>query len=145
MGFIPIDPKLQKSDAIANYFSALIQDERNVVPKLNIPQILMAKVRPGLDASATHSVVISRFKEAGIPTGPLSEGIPNSMEEFARIIIEEVFESIQNEMRIDAVVDQGMQVVSAGANAGGPVLSNGVNTAPHTGIGVARWKRKVNY
>lgn len=138
MGFIPIDTKLQKSDSISDFFSALIQDERNVVPKLNIPQILMAKVRPGLDSSATHSVVVSRFKEAGLPTGPLQEGIPNAMEEFARIIIEEVFDSIQSEMRIDAVVDQGMQVISTGANAGGPVLSNGVNPAPHTGIGIAR-------
>ncbi len=138
MGFISIDPKLQKSDAIADYFSALIQDERNVVPKLNIPQILMAKIRPGLDASATHSVVVSRFKEAGIPTGPLQEGVPNAMEEFARIIIEEVFDSIQNEMRIDAAVDQGMQIISTGANAGGPVLSNGTNPFPHTSVGIAR-------
>lgn len=138
MGFIPIDEKLQKSDAIADFFSALIQDERNVLPKLNIPEILLAKLRPGLDANATHSVVVSRFKEAGIPTGPLSEGVPNSLEELTRIIIEEIFDSIQNEMRVDTVVDQGIQIISAGANAGGPVVTNGSNPAPHTAIGVPR-------
>jgi len=138
MGFIPIDNKLQKSDAIADFFSALIQDERNVVPKLNIPQILLAKLRPGLDANATHSVVVSRFKEAGIPTGPLSEGVPNALEELTRIIIEEVFDSIQNEMRVDTVVDPGMQVISNGANGGGPIITNGSNPLPHTAIGVPR-------
>jgi len=138
MGFIPIDEKLQKSDAIADFFSALIQDERNVLPKLNIPDILLAKLRPGLDANATHSVVVSRFKEAGIPTGPLAEGVPNSLEELTRIIIEEIFDSIQNEMRVDAAVDAGMQVVSAGANAGGPIITNGSNLQPHTSTGIAR-------
>jgi len=138
MGFIPIDSKLQKSETIAEFFGALIQDERNAVPKLNIQQILLGKLRPGLDSSATHTSVVSRFKEAGIPTGPLSEGVPNSMEEFARIIIEEIFDSIQNEMRIDAVVDTGMTVISAGANAGGPILLSGQNPLPHTGIGIPR-------
>lgn len=138
MGFIPIDSKLQKSETIAEFFGALIQDERNVVPKLNIQQILLGKLRPGLDSSATHTSVVSRFKEAGIPTGPLSEGVPNSMEEFARIIIEEIFDSIQNEMRIDAAVDAGMMVTSNGANAGGPILTVGSNLAPHSGIAIAR-------
>lgn len=138
MGFIPIDPALQKSDAIAEFFSSLIMDERNVLPKLNIPAILMGKIRPGLDAAAIHSSVVSRFKEAGIPTGPLSEGTPNAMEELVRIILEEMVDAIQNEMRVDVAVDIGMQVISAGANAGGPVASNGTNPSPHTAIGIPR-------
>jgi len=138
MGFIPIDSKLQKSEAIADFFTAIIQDERNVLPKLSVPDILLAKLRPGLDASATHSVIVSRFKEAGIPTGPLSEGVPNAMEELVKIIVEEIFDSIQNEMRVDTVVDSGMQIISAGANAGGPIITNGSNAMPHTGIGVPR-------
>ena len=138
MGFIPIDEKLQKSDAIADFFSSLIQDERNVIPKLNIPEILLAKVRPGLDSSATHSSIVSRFKEAGIPTGPLSEGVPNATEELVRVIVEEIFDSIQNEMRVDTVVDVGIQVLSNGANGGGPIVTNGTSLAPHTVIGVPR-------
>ncbi len=138
MGFIKIDPKLQQSDTVANFFSSLIMDERNVLPKLSLPQILLSKIRPGLDANAITSSIISRFKEAGIPTGPLSEGTPNAMEEFTKIIIEELVDAIQNEMRVDIAVDQGMQVYSTGANAGGPVISTGANLTPHSGAGIAR-------
>lgn len=138
MGFIKIDSKLQKSEAIADFFSALIMDERVKLPKLGITEILMAKARPGLNASAISSSVIGRFKEAGIPTGALSEGVPNAMEEYTKIIMEELVDAIQNEMRIDTVVDVGMQVISTGGNAGGPILTNGSNISPHTGIGVPR-------
>ena len=138
MGFIEIDPKLQKSDSIADFFSSLIQSQRNVLPKLSIWKILASKIRPGLDAAALSSSVISRFKEAGIPTGPLAEGVPNAMEEYTKIIIEEIVDAIQNEMRIDVAVDQGMQVISNGANTGGPVLSSGQNPLPHTAVGVPR-------
>lgn len=138
MGFIDIDPKLQQSESIADFFSALIQNERSVLPKLNIYQILTARIRPGLDAYAISSSVISRFKEAGIPTGPLAEGIPNAMEELVKIMMEEIVDAIQNDMRIDAAVDQGMQVVSQGASPSGPIISSGSNPLPHTAIGVPR-------
>lgn len=137
MGFIKIDPKLQKSDVVADFFSSLIMDERNVLPKLGIYKILLGKARPGLDASAISSSVISRFKEAGIPTGPLSEGVPNAMEELVKILLEEMVDAIQNEMRVDVAVDIGMNVLSQGANAGGPVVSTGSNLAPHTAVGIA--------
>lgn len=138
MGFIKIDTKLQKSDAVADFFSSLIQDERNVLPKLSIPQLLMGKIRPGLNADAISSSIISRFKEAGIPNGPLSEGTPNAMEELVKIIMDELVDAIQNEMRVDVAVDIGMQVMSNGANSGGPVVSTGANLQPHTGIGIPR-------
>lgn len=138
MGFIKIDPALQKSDTIANFFSSLIMDERNVLPKLNLPAILMGKIRPGLDASAIHTSVVSRFKEASIPTGPLTEGVPNSMEQFARIMLEELVDAIQNDMRVDVAVDIGMQVIALGGNAGGPVTTNGANPKPHTAVGIPR-------
>lgn len=136
MGFIKIDSKLQKSDTIADFFSSLIMDERIKLPKLSLPQILIAKSRPGLNAAAISSSVISRFKEADIPTGALSEGVPNSMEEFVKIIMEELVDAIQNDMRVDIAVDQGMQVYSTGANAAGPVVSTGANIMAHTAVGV---------
>lgn len=138
MGFLKIDENLQKSDAVAEFFSGLIMDERNTVPKLSISNILGGKIRPGLDSSAIAASVISRFKEAGIPTGPLSEGVPNAMEELVRILLEEIVDAIQNEMRVDVAVDIGMQVLSQGANAGGPIVTTGSNPTPHTAIGVAR-------
>ncbi len=138
MGFIEIDPKLQQSEAVADFFSSLIQNERSVLPKLNLFKILAGRIRPGLDADAISTSIISRFKEAGIPTGPLGEGTPNAMEELVKIIMEELVDAIQNEMRIDVAVDQGMQVISQGASAAGPVVSQGQNPLPHSAIGIPR-------
>lgn len=138
MGFIDIDPELQKSDAIANFFSGLIVDQRNIMPKLGLPQILLGKTRSGLDSGALTSSIIGRMKETGIPTGPLADGTPNAIEELVRIMVEEIVDAIQNDMRVDVAVDIGMLVTSTGANAGGPVASTGANIKPHTGVGIAR-------
>ena len=138
MGFIKIDKSLQKSEDISIFFSSLITDERNVLPKLTLPTIIKAKTRPGLDSTALANSIIARFKEAGIPNGPLSEGVLNSIEELVKIICEEVVDAIQNEMRVEVAVDQGMQIVSNGANSAGPVPSTGVNPKTHSATGVAR-------
>lgn len=138
MGFIKIDSGLQKSEDIANFFSSLITDERNVLPKLSLGTIVRAKTRPGLDGTALANSIIARFKEAGIPTGPLSEGVLNSMEELMKIACEEIVDAIQNDMRVEVAVDQGMQVISNGANAAGPVPSTGINPKTHSATGIAR-------
>jgi len=137
MPCIKIDKSLQKSEEVANLFSSLMKSERFKFPKLSILQILLGKARPGLNSDVTSSSVISRFSEIGIPTGPLENGNPNVMEQFAKIIVEEIFDSIQDEMRTDVAVDQGMLVASVGANAGGPVASTGTNPAPHTATGIS--------
>lgn len=136
MATIPIDNSLQISEELSEYFLFLLNDDRIPIPKLPLPQILLAKSRPGLDSEIIHSNVIARFEEIGIPSGPLEGGTPNVMEEFARIIIEEIVDAIQSDARVDIAVDQGMIVTSAGANAAGPVASTGANVAPHTAVGI---------
>lgn len=138
MACIKIDDKLNKSEEIANFFDFLFNDDRINLPKLSLFQILLAKLRPGLDSDITSSSIISRFQEIGIPSGPLPGGSPNVMEAYTKIVVEEIIESIQSDMRVDTAVEPGMVVTSAGANAGGPVVSTGSNTAPHPATGVAR-------
>jgi hypothetical protein len=135
---IPIDENLNVSEEIANFFLFLLNEDRVQLPKLSIKQILLAKGRPGLSAEILSSSIISRFPEAGIPTGPLVGGATNVMESFVKILCEEVVEAIQNDMRIDVVTDAGATVSASGGNSGGPVVSVGATVAPHTGIGVAR-------
>jgi len=137
MACIKIDDKLQKSEELADFFLFFLIENRLKIPRLNLLKILAAKARPGLDPDITANSIISRFKEIGIPTGPLANGQPNVMEALVRIITEEHFDSIQSEMRIDSAVDTGMIVTSAGGNAGGPVASTGSNPAPHTATGIA--------
>lgn len=136
MACIKIDEKLQKSQALADFFDFLLMENRLKIPRLSLPKLLLAKARPGLDSEVTTTAVISRFSEIGIPTGPLENGKPNVMEAYTRALIEELYDSIQSEMRVDVAVDQGMIVTSAGANAGGPVASTGSNPAPHTAVGI---------
>jgi hypothetical protein len=137
MACIKIDEKLQKSQQLADYFSFLLLETRLRIPRLGLLKILAAKARTGLDANITSNAIISRFPEIGIPTGPLANGQPNVMEALIRIMTEEYFDSIQNEMRVDSAVDVGMIVTSTGGNAGGPVVSTGSNPAPHTATGIA--------
>lgn len=134
----PINDDNNKSEEVADFMLFLLNEDRISIPKLSLPQILMAKTRPGLSAEQLASSIISRFPEAGIPTGPLKEGSPNVMEQFVRVLCEEVVDAIQNDMRVDVAVDIGMLGQGFGANAGGPITTVNTTVKPHTGVGVAR-------
>lgn len=138
MTTVPIDESLNISEEIASFFLFLLNEDRAQIPKLSIPQLLLAKGRPGLSSEILSSSIISRFPEAGIPTGPLVGGATNVMENLVKIMMEEVVDAIQTDMRVDVVTDAGATVSASGGNSGGPVICVGATVANHTGIGVAR-------
>lgn len=138
MSTIPIDEELNVSEEIANFLLYLLNEDRVQLPKLSIPQIILAKGRPGLSSEILSSSIISRFPEVGIPTGPLVGGATNVMENLIKVICEEIVDAIQSDMRVDVVTDAGATVSASGGNSGGPVVCVGATVAPHTGIGVAR-------
>lgn len=138
MAAITIDQDLNISEEIATFFLFLLNEDRIQLPKLSIKQILLAKARPGLNAEILTASVVSRFPEIGIPTGPLVGGTPNVMEKYTSVLLDEIVDAIQGDMRIDVVTDPGATVTALGGNTGGPVLSTGAITVPHTGIGIAR-------
>jgi hypothetical protein len=137
MAVIGINPDLQKSEEIADFLLFLLKEDRIKIPKPSIKQILLAKTRPGLNAEILTSSITSRFEEAGIPTGPLVGGTPNVMENFVKIMMEEIVSAIQTDMRVDIATDPGATVTASGANAGGPVVAVGATTAPHSATGIA--------
>lgn len=137
MAVIKIDDDLQMSEEIADFLLFLLKEDRVPVPKPSIPQILLAKTRPGLNAQILTSSITARFAEAGIPTGPLVGGTPNVMENFVKIMMEEIVSAIQTDMRVDIATDPGAVVTAAGANAGGPVAVVGATTSPHSATGIA--------
>lgn len=138
MAAVPVDESLNISEEIADFLLFLLNEDRIQLPKLSIPQMLLAKGRPGLSSEILSSSIISRFPEAGIPTGPLVGGATNVMENFVKIMCEEIVDAIQSDMRVDVVTDAGATVTASGGNSGGPVVCVGATVAPHTGIGVAR-------
>lgn len=135
---LKIDAGLNKSEEIANFLLFMLEEDRIPVPRLSIGQILFAKTRPGLNSELITSSIVSRFGEAGIPSGVLADGTPNVMEALVKIMTEEYVDALQNQMRIDVVIDQGALLTAQGGNAGGPIAVVGSTVAPHTGIGVAR-------
>lgn len=137
MTAIAIDENLNVSEEVADFLLFLLNENRIQMPKLSIPQLLMAKARPGLSAEVLSASIISRFGEIGIPTGPLADGAPNVMEAYTKVMSEEIISTIQSDMRVDIVTDAGATVSASGGNAGGPVVCVGATVAPHTGIGVA--------
>jgi len=137
MSVISINEDLQKSEEIADFLLFMLKEDRIPAPKPSIRQILLAKTRPGLSSQILASSIISRFEEAGIPTGPLVDGEPNVMENFVKIMCEEIVTAIQSDMRIDIATDPGAVVTASGANAGGPVAVVGATTAPHSATGIA--------
>lgn len=138
MAAVEIDNDLNVSEEIADFLLFLLNDDRVQLPKLSIKQILLAKGRPGLSSEILSASIISRFPEAGIPTGPLVGGATNVMENLIKIMCEEFVDALQTDMRIDVVTDAGATVSASGGNAGGPVVCVGATISPHTGIGVAR-------
>ena len=137
MGCIKPNKKLQKSNGLADFVLFLFEFDRVRVPKLGLFEILLSDLRPGLDGDSISSNIISRFEKIGLPSGPLEGGATNVMEEYTKVLTEEIVDSIQSDMRIDIAVDAGMLVQSNGGNAGGPVVSVGSNPLPQGGNGVA--------
>lgn len=137
MGCIKVDDKLQKSEELSNFILFLFKENRIKIPQFSLFQILLSKFRPGLDSDSISSEVIAKFDKIGIPSGPLENGTPNVMEEYTRVMMDEVVDAIQTDMRVDVAIDAGMTVLGTGANAGGPVVTTGSNPAPHSGNGLA--------
>jgi hypothetical protein len=134
---IPVDSNLNISEEIAFFLLFLLNEDREVAPKLSLKQIIAAKARPGLSSEILSSSIISRFPEIGIPNGPLVGGATNVMENFVKILCEEFIDAIQNDMRVDVALDPGAVLTATGGNAGGPVTVVGATTSPHSATGVA--------
>ena len=105
-----------------------------------IPPILLIcelYQRPGLSAIALASSIIKRLPEAGIETGVNNDGSPNKINQFARILSEEIIQEIKDNARVTCVVESGtINSLGTGANAGGPVVVTSVNTIPINIMGI---------
>lgn len=138
MAFIDIDPNLNAADDVADLLLTFINDTYEANRGLTVYEILSEKVRPGLNAEVLANSIVSRFKEIGLPSGPLVNGAQNVMEAFVVVLCEEIIDAIQNDMRVDVGIFPGGTVNANGANAGGPVTAVGTTITAQEGIGVAR-------
>ena len=59
---IPVDSNLNIAEEIASFFLFLLNEDRQIVPRLSLKQILTAKARPGLSPEILAKSIINRFQ-----------------------------------------------------------------------------------
>ena len=119
---------------IEKVFSSVRPALQTIPPILLISEIYQ---RPGLSAIALASAIIRRLPEAGIETGVNNDGSPNKNNQFVRILCEEIVKEIKDNARVTCVIESGtINSLGTGANAGGPVVVNSINTTPINILGI---------
>lgn len=122
------------ADGIEKAFSTVRAPLQIIPPILLISELYQ---RPGLSAIALASSIIKRLPEAGIETGVNNDGSPNKINQFVRILSEEIVQEIKDNARVTCVVESGtVNSLGTGANAGGPVVVTSVNTIPINIMGI---------
>lgn len=119
---------------IEKVFSSVRPALQTIPPILLICEIYQ---RPGLSAIALASAIIRRLPEAGIETGVNNDGSPNKNNQFVRILCEEIVKEIKDNARVTCIIEPGtINSLGTGANAGGPVVVNSINTTPINILGI---------
>lgn len=130
---------LDSIDGVLDTLLAAFKIPEEPVAPLPPPLILLgAKLRPGVSTTSVISNVIARQTEAGLPVGDVFSDGPNTNELMIKIIVEEIVNTLLNECVVNVVIDPGIPVMVAGANAGGPMVSMGYTTFLGTGNGIIR-------
>lgn len=111
-------------------------------PAQSIPPILLLceiNNRSGLSAISLTSNIIARLPEIGFNTGVNPDGSANMVNQYTKIICEELIKEIQNHALVDCAVNSGqININSSGACAVGPVTTTGTNIMPFSIKGVLR-------
>jgi len=120
---------------IERAFDSARPNLKTVIP----PLLLLCEVqsRPGLSAIALSSSIIRRLPEAGIETGTNPDGSANKINQFVRIISEEIVKEFKDNALITcAIQPYTINSVGTGASASGPVVVNSLNTIAMTIKGI---------
>lgn len=93
-----------------------------------IPLQAEANQRKGLSSIDIASRIIERLPDAGIPTGPNPDGSRNVINDFVKIITEEIVNAIKRDSLVLLTIPSGsIKITATGGNVGGPVESTGQN------------------
>lgn len=104
------------------------------------PPLIMigAKLRPGISAQSIAAEILSKQSDAGRVVGDVFADGPNVEEAMELIRVQQIVNTILNEAKVDVVIPPGVQVTAVGANAAGPVVSQGFTTSMGVGDGIIR-------
>ena len=122
------------AQGIENAFKTVRPALQSIPPLLLLVGVIQ---RPGLSAIALTSAIIRRLPEAGIETGVNADGSPNKINQFVRVLCEEVIKEIKDNAKVTCVLQPGtINSIGTGANAGGPVVVTSYNTIPVNTMGI---------
>lgn len=114
---------------ISNSIKALFDITRQPAPQ--IPGMLMAigcTQKPGLSSIVSTGNIVKVLNKHDIPTDSLPDGTENKTVALVIAIVDEVFRAIREDANIQVAHTPGaITVLSTGANAGGPVVTQGIN------------------
>lgn len=115
---------------ICNSIKGLFEKVRSPFPQLpRLPLVCALPKRPGLSAIHSTSEAAVDFGALGIPTSPMPQGCPNASIGVAYAIISEIVRAINEDASIQGgAVPSSISVRVFGANEGGPIVGDGVNT-----------------
>ena len=122
------------AQGIDNAFKTVRPALKSIPPLLLLCEVFQ---RPGLSAIALTSAIIRRLPEAGIETGVNADGSPNKINQFVRVLCEEIVTEIKDNAKVTCVLQPGtINSIGTGANAGGPVVVTSYNTIPVNTMGI---------
>ena len=122
------------AQGIDNAFKTVRPALKSIPPLLLLCEVIQ---RPGLSAIALTSAIIKRLPEAGIETGVNADGSPNKINQFVRVLCEEIVTEIKDNAKVTCVLQPGtINSIGTGANAGGPVVVTSYNTIPVNTMGI---------
>ena len=122
------------AQGIENAFKTVRPALQSIPPLLLLVGVIQ---RPGLSAIALTSAILRRLPEAGIETGVNADGSPNKINQFVRVLCEEIVTEIKDNAKVTCVLQPGtINSIGTGANAGGPVVVTSYNTMPVNTMGI---------
>lgn len=106
-----------------------------------LPSIILfcsAIKKPGISSILTVAKVISELGHYGFPTGPNEDGSINMFNQYTKIMVENIFSEIRDNLQVQVSVPYGsIPMIGFGANGGGAVTVHGFNTTATTLAGAA--------
>lgn len=98
------------------------------------PLILAASSRTGISETRVYNNMINHMKKLDIPVGNLPDGSPNPNAILIYLLIQEIYNDIRENAKIQVAIEPFGNVTATGTDAIGiPVVTNGVVTSIQTG------------
>ena len=116
--------------------------EKGVTPAQTLPPILLkciTQTRPGLSAYKTTTEIIMNNKKIGIPTEDNPDGSTNLINLYTYNVVKCIYDALKNEASVQvAIPRESLLIQGNGANAGGPIVTNGTNLLDSLSRGIIK-------